>query len=453
MKALSKQFIPDTVRSEPKIGDPRDSYQKDKCRVLHSFAFRRLGGKMQVYGHYNGDFHRTRLTHSLEVASVGRHIAHVLKTQAREGKYPHDFCFHEVDSSYYLSEDLIETLGLLHDIGHPPFGHGGEIALNYILNCYSAVKVGFEGNAQSLKIAKRLKLSRRTLLGLLKYPIPYDKAVSPKTFKNIQAIESPSDHGISIRKYAPPKCYYHDEQPLIDWILAPFQTEDIQLFLATNRNEETQEGEAFYKSFDCSIMDLADDITYCIHDLEDAIFLKLIQEKDLNDFQLDTHFKKIQWKSMRLNQSASLISALFSKENKKILSHLINEFITHVSIKTTHEDFSDPLFRYNVVLPESMANFIEAMKAAIRKSVVNSQENQSIVYGGQMLVIRIFEALQANPSTLLNAKDRALYQKAKDPIRQLRIIADYIAGMTDEYAQHLYQRLYGLNLRSIFERL
>ena len=450
MNELLEQFL----RSDPKANDPRDSYQKDKCRVLHSFAFRRLGGKTQVYGNYNSDFHRTRLTHSLEVASVGRHIAHALKTKQIENSNESDsFLFHDPKEPYYLSDDLVETLGLLHDIGHPPFGHGGEIALNFILNRYSAVQVGFEGNAQSLKIAKNMNLSRRTLLGLLKYPIAYDKAVSPATSRHIENISLLPDQAIPIRKYMPPKCYYHDEQPLIDWILEPFNKSDISLFLSYDPPNDESDGKPRYKSFDCSIMDLADDITYCIHDLEDAIFLKLIQEKDLADFNLDQHFKEIDWNSPFLQACDSFTQALFSKENKKILSHLINEFITHAYIKVTHPDFLHPLFKYNVALPKPMADIIETMKTAIQKSVVYSQENQSIVYGGQMLVIRIFEALQANPAILLNEKDRKLYFDSNDPVQHLRIIADYIAGMTDEYAQHLYQRLYGLNLRSIFERL
>ena len=148
--------------------DQREEYERDRARVIHSSAFRRLQAKTQILGVLEGDFHRTRLTHSMEVAQIGRGL--VLSLLRR---YP------ELTDLLPRLEQ-IETTGLAHDLGHPPFGHGGETALNYAMSKYG----GFEGNAQTLRILTKLEshtpehgldLTRRALLGILKYPAPYSK--------------------------------------------------------------------------------------------------------------------------------------------------------------------------------------------------------------------------------------------------------------------------------------
>ncbi|MGL5360431.1 MAG: dGTP triphosphohydrolase, partial [Shewanella sp.] len=145
--------------------DHRTPYQRDRARILHSAAFRRLQAKTQVLGVGMNDFYRTRLTHSLEVSQIGTGIAAQLKR-----KYPQH-------QRLLSSMSLLESLCLAHDIGHPPFGHGGEVALNYMMREHG----GFEGNGQTFRILSKLEpytldfgmnLCRRTLLGILKYPAP-----------------------------------------------------------------------------------------------------------------------------------------------------------------------------------------------------------------------------------------------------------------------------------------
>jgi dGTPase len=145
--------------------DHRDPFQRDRARVLHSASFRRLQSKTQVMGSGQSDFYRTRLTHSLEAAQIGSGITAQLRVK-------HPTLCHEL---FPQSDSLIETICLAHDIGHPPFGHGGEVALNYMMRDHG----GFEGNGQTLRIVARLEtfsehfgmnLSRRTILGLMKYP-------------------------------------------------------------------------------------------------------------------------------------------------------------------------------------------------------------------------------------------------------------------------------------------
>ncbi len=153
--------------------DHRDPYEHDRTRVIHCPAFRRLQRKTQILGMDEGDFHRTRLTHSLEVASIGasivKHLHFEPQIQTITGLLP--------------STDLINVICLLHDIGHPPFGHGGEVALNYMMRDHG----GFEGNGQTLRLLTKLEtsygafgldLTRRSLLGILKYPVPRSKVVA-----------------------------------------------------------------------------------------------------------------------------------------------------------------------------------------------------------------------------------------------------------------------------------
>ena len=152
--------------------DKRSPFQRDKARVLHSAAFRRLQSKTQIHNNGLSDFYRTRLTHSLEVAQIGAGlVAHLALVQPEfEALLP--------------GNNLIETICLSHDIGHPPFGHGGETALNYMM----INDGGFEGNGQTFRILTQLEpytefngmnLTRRSLLGLLKYPVYLSEVSAP----------------------------------------------------------------------------------------------------------------------------------------------------------------------------------------------------------------------------------------------------------------------------------
>ncbi len=154
--------------------DQRSPWQRDKARILHSAAFRRLQAKTQIMGVGQNDFYRTRLTHSLEAAQIGSALTAQLRKQLA---FQESFQGDSTELLALLPEDsLIEALCLAHDIGHPPFGHGGEAALDLCM----ATQGGFEGNGQTLRIVGKLEpytaeggmnLTRRTLLGLLKYPI------------------------------------------------------------------------------------------------------------------------------------------------------------------------------------------------------------------------------------------------------------------------------------------
>ena len=426
--------------------DHRNPYERDRTRVIHCPAFRRLQRKTQILGTDEGDFHRTRLTHSLEVASIGRSISRnlALKTES------------ENISGILPNDDLISVICLLHDIGHPPFGHGGEVALNYMMRDHG----GFEGNGQTLRLLTKIEssygdygldLTRRALLGILKYPVPHHQVVRLEK----PDISQTNKHNIRINDWLPAKSYYACDQDEIDWILEPFSAEERQIFQSLQTQPAaTTHGKAAYHSFDCSIMNIADDIAYGVHDLEDAIHLRLIHRE-----HLDTEKFRHAITSTTLGQIAeSLLNRLFAHnlaDRKQAIGELVNYFITANQVTVNNPDLSNSLLRYNVRLTDEAGALLDYLQECIYENVIDSQEARTFEYGGQTVVLRLFEAISSNPINLLDKKNRALYQHTTEtnPSEAMRVISDYIANMTDEYAYRMHERLFGFNTRTIFERL
>ncbi|MFQ3210165.1 MAG: dGTPase [Colwellia sp.] len=437
--------------------DHRDPFQRDRARILHSASFRRLQSKTQVMGSGQSDFYRTRLTHSLEAAQIGSGITAQLRynqPQLSNELFPN-------------TDSLIETICLAHDIGHPPFGHGGEIALNYMMRDHG----GFEGNGQTLRIVARLEtfsehfgmnLTRRTLLGLMKYPQLIEtlsKESKPSIATNFRQLKSYEWH--------PPKGLYSDDQDIIDWILAPLSKIDRALFQSktgqssnlenisledTNKHYKTR-----FKSLDCSIMELADDIAYGIHDLEDAIVTKVVNR---DDFEREV-IKKLQkiddaWLQ---EYSETLTEKLFSDHHhlqKDAIGGLVNYLITAIKLtdlnKQDNINFSEPLLRYNATLSASTAEALKIFKDFVYFYVIRLTSLQRLEYRGQQIVMELFEALSSDPNRLLPSNSAKRWQQAVDTQQNSqRIIADYIAGMTDDYATRLYQSLFNAHGASDYQ--
>ena len=437
--------------------DHRDPFQRDRARILHSASFRRLQSKTQVMGSGQSDFYRTRLTHSLEAAQIGSGITAQLR-------YNHPQLSNEL---FPNTDSLIETICLAHDIGHPPFGHGGEIALNYMMRDHG----GFEGNGQTLRIVARLEtfsehfgmnLTRRTLLGLMKYPQLIEtlsKKSKPSIATNFRQLKSYEWH--------PPKGLYSDDQDIIDWILAPLSKIDRALFQSktsqssnlenisledTNKHYKTR-----FKSLDCSIMELADDIAYGIHDLEDAIVTKVVNR---DDFEREV-IKKLQkiddaWLQ---EYSETLTEKLFSDHHhlqKDAIGGLVNYLITAIKLTDLNEqddiNFSEPLLRYNATLSASTAEALKIFKDFVYFYVIRLTSLQRLEYRGQQIVMELFEALSSDPNRLLPSNSAKRWQQAVDTQQNSqRIIADYIAGMTDDYATRLYQSLFNAHGASDYQ--
>lgn len=425
--------------------DHRTPFERDRTRVIHCPAFRRLQRKTQILGTDEGDFHRTRLTHSLEVASIGRSVVRHLRTMQRDS-----------EMGWLPCDDNISVICLLHDIGHPPFGHGGEVALNYMMSEYG----GFEGNGQTLRLLSKIEtsygnygldLTRRALLGILKYPVPLSEVM----IKRLPTKTLSLHKSIRINDWIPPKGYFDCDQDVVDWILAPLTEQEKQQFQSLAQfPTDDQHGRAAFRIFDCSVMDIADDIAYGVHDLEDAIYLRLINREQFEENALMTALKE----SELGNKDTRLIERLFSREaceRKQAIGEMVNYFITASQIKSLDNTFEHPILNYQAVLRADARLLLDHLIRFIYQHVIDSQEARTFEYGGQTVILRLFEAISSNPTSLLDQKNRDIFkQNAEiDEASAMRTVCDYIANMTDEYAYRMHERLFGFNTRTIFERL
>lgn len=397
--------------------DFRQPYERDRTRVIHSAAFRQLQQKTQIYGGYEGHFHRTRMTHSLEVASIGmslvRHLRQMLKTQKELDTLPMD--------------DLIDVICLLHDMGHPPFGHGGEGALNALMADFG----GFESNAQTLRLITHLEmayepygldLTRRTLLGILKYPIPRANLVSSAA--NMMALENRE-------LWIPQKAYYAHDESLVDWILEPLSVADRALF------QTIKDAKAQYHSLDCSLMDIADDIAYGVHDLEDAIHFRLISRHHFEQskfWDLLTDIPELDYEVVMQGLFSNLPSL-----KKQTIGALVHYFISAVELIHL-EEFEHPLLKFQAQLKKPAQALLRFLIREVYRYVIDSQPARAQEYGGQNVLIDLFKAIISNPNRLLDRESRRRLLLSDHGLE--RVVCDAIANLTDDSAIRLYRKLY-----------
>lgn len=423
----------------------------DYGRVVHSGSFRRLQGKTQILNLGDSDFYRNRLTHSLEVAQIAGGITKYLgHTYPKHGA---------VDFLPDLS--MIQAVGFTHDLGHPPFGHGGEVALNYCMRGHG----GFEGNGQTLRILSRLEkfsenhgadLARRTLLGVLKYPVPFSKAANPAL--RPAPVKGPTALTLIDRAVSkPPKCYLDSEQDVVDWILEPLSAGDRSRFTAFSAGTD-KHNKPLHKSFDCSIMDLADDIGFGVHDLEDAVAMGLISKTDFcKAVPPEACSVYLNWLLERYKSDAGnnvynyFVEMLFSdgRARKRCISRMVNFLIGNCHIETLDE-FEEPLLRYRAAMQPEPRKFLQALKDAVHQLVISSPSVQHLEFKGQRMVVAVFETFMTEPKAFLPRDTYALYEKAGDPVR---VICDHISGMTDSFLLKTYERLFSPRMGSIFDRL
>ncbi len=409
--------------------DNRSAWQVDRSRIIHAAAFRRLQAKTQIMGIGLNDFYRTRLTHSLEVAQIGSGLLRHLKKQHPE-------------FTNFPSGSLLETLCLAHDIGHPPFGHGGEIALNYMMREHG----GFEGNAQTLRIVSKLEpysngygmnLTRRTLLGFIKYPAFIDDLWHSIPPLSEQRSFIKADH------WRPAKGLYKDDKDVFDWIIKPLSNNDKALLSSHYKVDEFR-AKTHYKSIDSAIMELADDIAYAVHDLEDAIATEvltladwqnhaLVQLQELDSAWLTTHL-------------SSITARLFSHheyERKDAIGELVNTFIINAQLVVQNADFESEILQYTVSLPDEFAEILNVLKHFVFKRLIREPKMQQVEFKGQNLLIELFSAFASDPMRLLPETTQEMWLNAhQQGDNAMRIICDYLSGMSDEYAYKTYQRLF-----------
>ncbi len=348
----------------------RSDFQRDRDRIIHSTAFRRLKHKTQVFVNTSGDHFRTRITHSLEVAQIARTLS----------KY------------FNLNEDLCETLSLAHDLGHTPFGHAGEEALNSCMKKSG----GFDHNIQTLRTIlflenryyefKGLNLTYETLDGLLKHNGPinnsekYNKILGTNYFKN-------------------------------------------KIVFSSSPSLEAQ------------IASISDDIAYNSHDLEDGLKSNLFKLKDLENIPI---LKKIISKHKKKTKRFSLDLII-----RQIVREIINEMVKDI-INTTKNNIEDYKIknlndvykckRVIVTFSKKMKLFDYKIKNFLRRKMYYHKKVKTNTNKGKKIISKLFILIRRNPKRYLNVSKY-------DKLNIDRSICDFIAGMTDRYAINLYNKI------------
>lgn len=352
---------------------PRSAFQRDRDRIVHSIAFRRLRHKTQVFVAPDGDHYRVRLTHSLEVAQIGRTIARALG----------------------LDEDLTEALCLAHDIGHPPFGHAGEEALNTALAAHG----GFDHNAHTLRTLMRLEspycdheglnLSWEVLEGLAKHNGPV--TVPPWALAEL-------DHGFPLA--------------LRDW-----------------------------PSLEAQVASLADDIAYDNHDIDDGLRAGFLALDDLLgvDFVAD-QFHAVERRFPRAPRDRQLRELVRGQ-----IGWMVNDLIAQTRDRLAHDGIFDIAqvrgagHALAAFSPELAAQE-RRLKAFLYDRLYFHPDQLATAGRARDVIARLFEALLADPAALPPSWLQAM--PGEEPARS-RHLADFIAGMTDRYAIDTYERLFG----------
>jgi dGTPase len=388
--------------------ETRDPFERDYGRIVHSASFRRLQAKTQVIGSEAGDLHRTRLTHSMEAAQIARSI--VIFLNAHDPKLGENFS---------LDVSLLEAAALAHDLGHPPFGHHGEQALHDCMNQYG----GFEGNAQTFRILSRiegdkvvgLNLTRALLYSIVKYPIILDDAIGTNTNKSI-----------------PPKAnIYKADEDAFNWMMEPLSEEEKNYYMETKPSEQGFQ-KTIRKAWECSLLELADDIAYVTHDVEDAINLGFIPSSTL--LQLLSSFPEFQRHFLRTDH--------FKYDLKQLISALISYFVFGVELKENELKTKYPRLKYRVELMPERFELLRLLKKLVIEEVVYSQTVQTMAWKGRFVIKQLFEAMM-NETNLLPTNDRQSIKSGIATADKARVVCDYIAGMTDSYAMKIYQQLFG----------
>ncbi|XWY21871.1 anti-phage deoxyguanosine triphosphatase [Bisgaard Taxon 45] len=450
---MSNQFDPiwqsRFIADKPREKDHRPPFRRDRGRILHSAAFRCLQAKTQIHAVGENDFYRTRLTHSLEVAQIGSSLVAqmrfseaftTLAQQTQQDKAE----LQKTLKALLPSNDLIESLCFAHDIGHPPFGHGGEVALNYMMREHG----GFEGNAQTFRLLTKLEpytpnagmnLTRRTLLGIVKYPTILD--VSSAQYAELPSDPNVNSRYVKMNGWRPGKGIFRDDVLMFEWLLEPLSVNDRELFgqFKQVRSDAKQILKTKFKSLDCSLMELADDIAYGVHDLEDAIVVGMVNLHQWQSALIALKHCPSEWIQKHID---AITDKLFSDQHylrKNAIGALVNYFITSVRWTLT-ADFDEPLLRYNAQLPAEVEAVLQIFKAFVRDHVILNVETQRIEYKGQRILTEMFQIFESDPERLLPRNTAKRWQHAPEKGKK-RVICDYMAGMSDAYALRVYQQL------------
>lgn len=404
---------------EQRKEDYRTPFEQDRDRIIHTSAFRRLQAKTQVFLSGEYDFYRTRLTHSLEVAQIGRAICGYL--QRTSGLF---------SDTFHIDANLVEAICLSHDLGHPPFGHAGERTLNMLMRSFG----GFEGNAQTLRlitetiysdkgVRKGMNPTRAFLDGILKY----------KTLFN--ELPTPVNHFI-----------YTEQKNFLDFV---FDGADITASFAVGKPRDN------FRSIECQMMDWSDDVAYSLYDIADGIHSGFITKNKIERWvehqQLDGELQK---------SLTELFDAMNDGVIERLMSGKIGKYIQSCSVAELNNVMCARTNRYRFALniDEKAKKESKMFKKLSLDLVFRSPQLNQVEKKGDYMLRKIFDAFTENylrgdsveihllPSNV----ERNILAKT-DAAQRVRLVCDYIAGMTDGFAIRTYKRLFDPDFGSLVD--
>jgi dGTPase len=388
---------------EPAKRPGRTEFARDRARIIHSFALRRLAAKTQVAVPWATDFPRTRLSHSLECAQVGR----------------------ELGAALGADPDLMEGACLAHDIGHPPFGHNGEEALNLLAKSCG----GFEGNAQSIRLL--IRLEAKTVL-------PDGKSIGLNLTR--ASLDAATKYPWSRVENAKKFGVYEDDLEIFNWY-----------------RQGAKSGQV---SMEAQIMDWSDDVAYSVHDLEDSLVSGQVKLDQLSN-DLPKLFKVAQQVYLADITQAEMEKALASLQQlscwpryydgthrslarlKDLASQLIGRFAQAAEVATQEKYGDADLTRYNANLEVPRAQRVEValLKSMAGHYVINADDSQIRYAGQQKLLTELVEAILDTAPNSLESFFLQDWNRAENDQQRLRVVIDQVASLTDPGALSLHERL------------
>ncbi|NNC88040.1 MAG: dNTP triphosphohydrolase [Akkermansiaceae bacterium] len=396
--------------------DFRSTFQIDRDRILHTPAFRRLQAKTQVFWSGEYDFYRTRLTHSLEVAQIGRSICGWLQASSEA-----------LTPEFFIDPDLVEAVCLSHDLGHPPFGHAGERSLNHFMIPYG----GFEGNAQTLRLlTERIFSQKRTgmdpsrafLDGVLKYKSLWSEV-------RTAGGSPPENHFV-----------YDAQERYVDWVLAG---NDFPAELPPG------DGRDGFKSVECQVMDWADDTAYSLNDLADSVRAGFLTIQKIEGWA-----EKAGEPCGEGTPLGDLLRAIRRGRVDAFAGRRIGDYIKAASLAEDVNFLSSATNRYRykvAVAPEVRAESAVFKRMAF-EVVFLSPALKQLEHKGNFMLRRLWdtlhtryvqdEAIDGQRFQLLPGDAVEEIESASSGPEKARLVCDFLAGMTDGYAARMYRRLF-----------
>ena len=417
---MSNTFYNDFDRTElePSEPDYRSVFQRGKDRLIHNSAFRRLQAKTQVFLSGEYDFYRTRLTHSIEVSQIAGSIARALNAEAEQ-----------LGPDFHIDTALVESCALAHDIGHPPFGHAGEATLHRLMKPWG----GFEGNAQTLRlITSIIFTSGRSRRGLNPARAFMDGVLKYKTL--FREWDDPRNHFL-----------YDDQRQYVEFVCdgRPFPDD---LPAGKPRNG--------FRSLECEIMDWADDTAYSLNDLVDSANAGFVTIDSVQRWAAARELDRDDLQAVE-----GLIQALAGNELERVMNRRIGTFVEACTLVERENFLSDLTnrYRYGLVIDPAVVKEQKLYALLAREIVFQSPQVCQLEHKGGFMLERIFGALVDNylgsdrPQALLSRALAVEMEAADSEARKVRVICDYLAGMTDGFASRIYKRLFDPDYGSIVD--